>query len=144
MNRFQPHISLNISSLDAILTHRAVEVLMAGKEISAGLTEKVNEYRMMSAPLQQAMAELEYAQSMLKARAESDIAQTVPALGALADILDISALDLLMAPDRIVFLQQAMERRGLTAEQVGQDISAVVAAESRDDLKALGIGEDIP
>ncbi len=113
-------------------------------EISAGLTEKVNEYRMMSAPLQQAIAELEYAQSMLKARAESDIAQTVPALGALADILDISSLDLLMAPDRIAFLQQAMERQGLTAEDVGHHMRAVVeSAQSRDDLKALGIGDDI-
>jgi hypothetical protein len=116
---------------------------MVGNEISAGLTEKVNEYRMMSAPLKQAIAELEYAQSMLKARAESDIAQTVPALGALSDILEISALDLLMAPDRLVFLQEAMERRGLSAEQVGQEMRAIVAAESRDDLKALGIGEQI-
>lgn len=117
---------------------------MVGNEISAGLAEKVNEYRMMSAPLQQAMSELEYAQAMLKARAESDIAQTVPALGALADILDISALDLLMAPDRIAFLQAAMERQGLTADEVGQHMRSIIASEqSRDDLKALGIGEEI-
>jgi hypothetical protein len=118
---------------------------MIGNDLSAGLAEKVNEYRMMSAPLQQAMTELEYAQSMLKARAESDIAQTVPALGALADILEISSLDLLMAHDRIAFLQEAIERRGLTTEEVGQQIKALVESpQSRDDLKALGIGDDIP
>jgi len=120
------------------------EDTMAGNEISAGLAEKVNEYRMMSAPLQQAMSELEYAQTMLKARAESDIAQTVPALGALADILDISSLDLLMAPDRIAFLQEAMERRGISAEEVGQHMRSIVESpQSRDDLKALGFGEEI-
>ena len=117
---------------------------MTGNEISAGLAEKVNEYRLMSAPLQQAMTELELAQSMLKARAESDIAQTVPALGALADVLGISSLDLLMAGDRIAFLQEAMEIRGITADEVGQQIRALVESpQSRDDLKALGIGEDI-
>jgi len=120
------------------------EDTMAGNEISAGLAEKVNEYRMMSAPLQQAISELEYAQTMLKARAESDIAQTVPALGALADILDISSLDLLMAPDRIAFLQEAMERRGISADEVGQHMRSIVESpQSRDDLKALGFGEEI-
>lgn len=117
---------------------------MVGNEISAGLTEKINEYRMLSAPLQQAIAELEYAQNMLKARAESDIAQTVPALGALADILEISSLDLLMAPDRVAFLQDAMKRHGLTADDVAEHMRAIVASQqSRDDLKALGIGEPI-
>jgi hypothetical protein len=117
---------------------------MVGNEISAGLAEKVNEYRMMSAPLQQAISELEYAQSMLKARAESDIAQTVPALGALADILDISSLDLLMAPDRIAFLQEAMERQGLTADEVGRQMRGLIGSpQTQDELKALGIGEEI-
>src|SRR3569833_4550121 len=89
-------VSLRIERRDAILSHTRLtwtkrslpEDTMAGNEISAGLAVKVIEYRMMSAPLQQAMSELEHAQSMLMARAESDIAQTVPALGALADILD--------------------------------------------------------
>ena len=97
---------------------------MAANEISAGLAEKVNEYRVMAAPLEQAMRELEYAQTLLKARAESDIAQTVPALGALADILDISTLDLLMAPNRLAFVHQAMDRQGLTAADVAQQMRA--------------------
>ena len=79
---------------------------MAADEVSAGLAEKVNEFRVMAAPLEQAMRELEYAQTLLRARAESDIAQTVPALGALADILDISTLDLLMSPDRLAFVHK--------------------------------------
>ena len=117
---------------------------MSANELSAGLTEKVNEYRMMSAPLEQAMRELEYAQSLLKARAEDDIANTVPALAALADILGISSLDLLTAPDRMEFLQQAMERQEITAEEVGRQMRAQVeSAQSRDELKALGLGEQI-
>jgi hypothetical protein len=120
------------------------DVGMPEEEISAGLTEKVNEYRVMAAPLEQAMRELEYAQTLLRARAESDIAHTVPALGALADILDISTLDLLMASDRLVFVQAAMERQGLTPDDVTQQMRALIASpQSRDDLKALGIGEQI-
>lgn len=117
---------------------------MAANDLSAGLTEKVNEYRVMSAPLEQAIRELEYAQTLLKARAESDIAQTVPALGALADILDISTLDLLMAPDRLGYVHEAMARQGLSADDVAQQMRALVSSpQSRDDLRALGIGEQI-
>jgi len=117
---------------------------MAANELTAGLAEKVNEYRMMAAPLEQAMQELELAQTMLKARAESDIAQTVPALGALADVLDISALDLLMAPDRLEFLQEAMARQRLTPEEVSQQMRNIVTSpHTHDDLRALGIGEQI-
>ena len=106
--------------------------------------EKVNEYRVMSAPLENAIRELEYAQTLLKARAESDIAQTVPALSALADILDISSLDLLMAHDRLAFVHDAMHRQGLTEEDVAHQMRALVSSDqSRDDLKALGIGEEI-
>jgi hypothetical protein len=118
---------------------------MAPTDLSAGLAEKVNEYRVMSAPLDQAIRELEYAQTLLKARAESDIAQTVPALGALADILDISSLDLLMAHDRLAFVHDAMQRQGLTEQDVAQQMRALVSPDdqSRSDLKALGIGEEI-
>ena len=118
---------------------------MAPTDLSAGLAEKVNEYRVMSAPLDQAIRELEYAQTLLKARAESDIAQTVPALGALADILDISSLDLLMAHDRLAFVHEAMQRQGLTEQDVAQQMRALVSPDdqSRSDLKALGIGEEI-
>ncbi len=118
---------------------------MAVTDLSAGLAEKVNEYQVMSAPLDQAMRELEYAQTLLKARAESDIAQTVPALGALADILDISSLDLLMAHDRLAFVHEAMQRQGLTEQDVAQQMRALVSSDdqSRNDLKALGIGEEI-
>jgi hypothetical protein len=117
---------------------------MAGNDLSAGLAEKVNEFRIMNAPLEHAMRELEYAQTLLKARAESDIAQTVPALGALADILDISTLDLLMASDRHAFVHDAMARQGLSAEDVTLQMRSLDASpESHDDLKALGIAEQI-
>jgi len=118
---------------------------MAGNEISGDLAEKVNEYRVMAAPLDQAMRELEYAQTLLKARAESDIAQTVPALGALADILDISSLDLLMAHDRVLFVRDSMQRLGLTESDVAHQMRALVSSDdqSRNDLKALGISEQI-
>ena len=117
---------------------------MASSQLSAGLTEKVNEFRVMSAPLEQAMRELEYAQTLLKARAESDIAQTVPAVGALAEILDISILDLLMARDRLSLVHEAMQRQGLSETEVAQQMRSLVSPDqSRDDLKALGIGEQI-
>lgn len=118
---------------------------MTGNDLSAGLAEKVNEYQMLRAPLTQAIRELEYAQTLLKARAESDIAQTVPALGALAEILDISSLDLLMAGDRLALVHEAMRRQGLTEADVAQQMHALVAPDdqSRRDLKALGIGEEI-
>lgn len=117
---------------------------MAGNELSAGLAEKVNEYRLMSAPLEQAIHELEYAQSLLKARAEHDIAHTVPALGALAEILDISTLDLLMAPDRLAFVHEAMARHGLSADDLAQQMRALGAPpESPDDLKALGLADPV-
>ena len=118
---------------------------MAMNELSGDLAEKVNEFRVMVAPLDQAMRELEYAQTLLRARAESDIAQTVPALGALADILDISSLDLLMAHDRVSFVRDAMARQSLTETEVAVQMRALVASDdrSRSDLKALGIGEEI-
>ena len=118
---------------------------MAANELSGDLAEKVNEYRVMVAPLDQAMRELEYAQTLLRARAESDIAQTVPALGALADILDISSLDLLMAHDRVSFVRDAMQSLGLTESEVAAQMRALVSSDdrSRSDLKALGIGEEI-
>jgi hypothetical protein len=115
-----------------------------GQDISAELAEKVNEYKVMSAPIEQAMQELEYARDLLKARAEHDIAETVPALGALAEILDISSLDMLMAPDQTAFVHGAMLRLGLSAEEVGQRMRALVESQqSRDDLKALGLPEPI-
>lgn len=117
---------------------------MAADELSADLSEKVNEFRVMSAPLEQAMRELEYAQTLLRARAESDIAQTVPALGALADVLDISTLDLLMSPDRVAFVRAAMERAGLSEGDVAQQMRGLVASpQGHDDLRALGLGEPI-
>ncbi len=118
---------------------------MAGNELSGELAEKVNEFRVMVAPLDQAIRELEYAQTLLRARAESDIAQTVPALGALAEILDISSLDLLMAHDRVLFVRDAMARLGLTETEVAVQMRALVSSDDRShsDLKALGIGEEI-
>ena len=118
--------------------------MIVGSELSEGLTEKVNEFRVMSAPLEQAMRELEYAQTLLKARAESDIAQTVPALGALAEILDISSLDLLMSRDRLAFVHDAMQQQGLSETEVAQQMRALVSpGQSRAELKALGISEQI-
>ena len=113
-------------------------------EISAGLAEKVSEFQVMSAPLGQAIQELEYAQSLLRARCEHDIAQTVPALGALAEILEISSLDLLMSNNRLKFLEDAMGKRGLSAEEVGTQMKSLIdSPESREELKALGLGEQI-
>ena len=63
------------------------------ESVSDFLSDKLSEYWILSAPLERASEEMDYAQKLVKARVESEIADNVPVLGALADILDISILD---------------------------------------------------
>ncbi len=105
--------------------------------VSDYLAEKLSEYRIMASPLERAAAEMDYAQRLVKAKVESEIAEHVPALGALADILEISIMDLLMAPDRKVYLQTAMTEAGLTNDDVMLQLRAL-APPSGDELVALG------
>ncbi|HEX5324389.1 MAG TPA: hypothetical protein VFW40_11425 [Capsulimonadaceae bacterium] len=109
------------------------------ESISTYLDEKVAEYRILAAPLERAAQEMEYARQLLRARTESEIAEDVPALGALSEILDISLLDLLMAPDRYGYVQRAMAHAGLTSEDVLQQLRALGPPPAREELDALGL-----
>lgn len=109
------------------------------ESISAYLDEKMAEYRILAAPLERAAQELDYAHQLQRARLESEIAQEVPALGALSDILDISILDLLLASDRYGFVQNAMAHAGLTSEDVLQQLRSLGPPPAGEDLDALGL-----
>jgi hypothetical protein len=109
------------------------------ENVSAFLSEKLGEYRILAAPLQRATREMEYAHQLLRARVESEIALEVPALGALADILEVSLLDVLMAPDRSAFLHGAMNDAGLTSEQVLQQLRALGPPPAKEALVELGL-----
>ena len=106
--------------------------------VSEYLTEKLSEYRIIAGPLDRAVAEMDYARNLMKAKLESEIAEHVPALGALADILEISIIDLLMAQDRRQFIQKAMTDSGLSTEDVMQQLRSL-APPSHEDLHALGL-----
>lgn len=106
--------------------------------VSDYLSEKLTEYRIMAGPLERAAAEMDYAQSLIKAKVEHEIAEHVPALGALAEILEISIMDLLLAQDRREFIQHAMTESGLTTEDVMQQLRSL-APPSSEDLHALGL-----
>ena len=105
--------------------------------VSEYLSEKIGEYRILAAPMERAVREMDYAHRLLRARVESEISDHVPALGALADILDVSILDMLMAEDRTAFLQGAMTEAGLSTEDVMQQLRAL-APPSSEALNALG------
>lgn len=108
--------------------------------VSEYLSEKIGEYRILASPLERAASEMEYARQLLKARVESEIADHVPALGALAELLDISILDLLMAQDRRAFIENAMTEAGLSTQDVIQHLRAL-APPSGEDWTALGLEE---
>lgn len=111
------------------------------ESVSDFLSEKMAEYRFMAAPLQRAAQEMDYAHSLLRARLESEIAENVPLIGNLAEILDISILDLLFAPDRQAFIQKAMTDSGLTREDVWTQLHAL-GAPGTDELQALGMADE--
>jgi len=94
----------------------------------------------MSAPLERAAQEMDYAHSLLRARVETEISEHVPLIGTLAEILDISILDLLFAPDRPAFVQKAMVDAGLSSEDLLQQLRALGPPHD-DELRAIGLDE---
>lgn len=107
-------------------------------EMVGAVQEKVNEYKVLVAPVEQAIRELQLARGMLRARAEEEIHALSPALATLSEALGISTLDLLTAPDRAAFLQEAVQRSSLPIERIRDRILAAGAGEQ---LKALGVPE---
>jgi len=89
----------------------------------------------MSAPLERAAQEMDYAHSLLRARVETEISEHVPLIGTLAEILDI-----LFAPDRPAFVQKAMVDAGLSSEDLLQQLRALGPPHD-DELRAIGLDE---
>jgi len=108
------------------------------ESVTEFLSEKLGEYRVMSAPLERASRELDYANQLLRARIESEIAEQVPVLGAVADILDLSILELLLAPDRNTFLRNALVSSGMTSEELVQQLRAL-GPPAGEELNAIGL-----
>jgi hypothetical protein len=106
--------------------------------IAGAVQEKVNEYRVLVAPVEQAIRELQFAQGMLRARAEDEIHALSPALETLSEALGISTLDLLLAKDRAAFLQEAVARAQVPVEEVRRRLLDAGVGEH---LRALGLPE---
>lgn len=113
---------------------------MVSSEIAGAVQEKVNEYGVLVAPVEQAIRELQLARGMLRARAEDEINALSPALAALAEALDISTLDLLTASDRAGFLQEAVARAQVPVDEVRRRILEAGAG-AGEQLRALGLPE---
>ncbi len=107
----------------------------------AYLSDKASEYRIMAAPLNRAMREMEFEHQLIRARIENDISERVPAMSALADILNVSILDLLMAPDRFEFVRRAMEEANLTSDAVLTQLRSLGPPPENDELDAFGLGD---
>jgi len=90
--------------------------------------DKMNEYRVLVAPVEQAIQELQHARGMLRARAESEIHAIAPALAALSEALKISTLDLLLATDRQAFLQEAFAASNVSPEAVREKVLAATSS----------------
>lgn len=108
-------------------------------DVAQFLSEKVGEYQVLAGPLQRAARELDLSHQMLRAKVESEIIDEIPALGTLADVLDISILDMLMAPNRYDFVNQALTRSGMTSQELLQQLRALGPPPRPEDLGALGL-----
>ena len=107
-------------------------------DVAVAVQEKVNEYRILAAPVEQAIRDMQLAKGMLRARAEEEINTLSPVLAVLSEVLGISTLDILLASDREVFLQQAVAQSGLSIAEIRD---RMVAAEvgAGEQLRALGL-----
>lgn len=108
------------------------------KDVPGAVQEKVNEYRVLVAPVEQAIRELQLARGMMRARAEDEIHALSPALAAISETLGISTLDLLTAQDRAAFLKEAVERSAVPIEALRERI---LESGAGDQLKAMGLPE---
>ncbi|MCX6366191.1 MAG: hypothetical protein NTX57_05720 [Armatimonadetes bacterium] len=110
-------------------------------EVASLIQEKVNEYSVLVAPVENAIRELQLHQGMQRARAEDEIHALSPALAAISETLGISVLDLLLSKDRETFLREAVMQAALPMEVIRERILATAGAGGGEQLKALGIPE---
>lgn len=106
--------------------------------LAGAVQEKLNEYGVLVAPVEQAIRELQLARGMIRARAEDELNSLSPALAALSDALGISTLDLLTASDRQQFLRDAVERSTLPVDEIRRRVLEAGAG-AGEQLKALGL-----
>lgn len=106
------------------------------------IQEKLREYLTLLGPLDRAGQELELSRKMIRARTEDELHQIAPALGLLSEVLGISSIDLLLAGDRRAYVQDAVERSGLTIDEVRLRLTDGHTS-APDDLKLLGFGESL-
>ena len=104
----------------------------------AHVQEKLNEYQVLVAPVEQAIRELQLARGMMRARAEDEINALSPALFTLSEMLDISVLDLLTAQDRAGFLADAVATAKVPVEEIRRRLMES-GANASDQLTALGL-----
>jgi hypothetical protein len=103
--------------------------------------EKINEYSVLVAPLERVIRDLQLHREMLRARTEDELNDLSPVLAALSDALNISTLDLLMAPDREAFLRDAVAKVQMPVEEIRRRVLEAGAGAGEDQLKALGLPE---
>ena len=107
-------------------------------DVVGAVQEKVNEFGVLVAPVEQAIRELQLARGMLRARAEDEIHALSPALAALSEALGVSVLDLLTAADRGAFLKEAVAKSALPVEEIRDRILAAGVG-AGEQLRALGL-----
>jgi hypothetical protein len=109
--------------------------------VSNYLADKLSEYQVLAAPLERAHAEIDLSHKLLRARLESEIADRIPALGLLAELLDFSIIDLLVTKDRPQFINEAMVESGLTSEDVVRELKSLGPPPPHEDLALLGLSD---
>jgi hypothetical protein len=107
--------------------------------VSTFLADKLAEYQVLATPLERAQREIDLSHQMIRAKLEAEISERVPALGVLAEILDFSIIDLLVADDRSQFVNQAMVESGLTSEDVVRELRSLGPPTPHEDLALLGL-----
>jgi hypothetical protein len=107
--------------------------------VSTFLADKLAEYQILVAPLERAHAEIDLSHQFLRAKVEAEIAERVPVLAQIAEILDFSIIDLLLAKDRPQFVHHAMVETGLTSDEVLIRLRSLGPPPPHEDLALLGL-----
>jgi hypothetical protein len=108
-------------------------------DVAEFLSSKVGEYQVLTGPIERAARELDLSHQLLRAKVESEITEEIPVLGTLAEVLDISILDMLMAPNRYDFVNEAMGRAGMSSQELVQQLRSLGPPPRREELDALGL-----
>lgn len=117
----------------------AILTTVMADDVGEFLSSKLGEYRILTSPLERVARDLDYHHQLLRSKIESEIAAEVPTLGALAEILDISILEMLLAPDRYQFVSNALARANMSSQDVLHQLRTIGAPPRRDEMEALGL-----